>query len=652
MSEENDSQDDEFDAVSEHDESDLAEESPSQKKSAGGLKFLTFLMLILAVGVIAFPFIWGLKDPSKVSPDSSLLNDWLNCLGDLHVVVLHIPIGIFVYIFAMETLGILSFGKLKPQLRFALFLNAITAVIAVVFGYFYFLRGSYGNAPLEFSFEENKMGMHMWLSILFAAFVILSFVCKMWAHHQQKWSPVYPLFLLLAAASMVVGAHMGGELVHTDKDIVGDLMKLKDGKPLGLAADEIEPLKDVTKIPAAERLVVAEVVMPILQDKCWECHAPAELNPLGKDKMKGDLDMTTVANLIKGGKNGDKFPTLVPGDAANSDLIGRTNLDVDDDEFMPKGSEDHPEQQFTEGEKRILTWWADTTPLIDEENDKPLGEVPGHESILDDVKAYKPVGKTLSTAEDDYKKETEKKDGEAAEGEKEEPSSEGALIGATSGQLGENKIAPTEQAKPEMKEKVEDKLKTTPVPNPNKVELEEPAAIESEESAESAPTQVEGEESKSEEPVPAVIETEEAKAPTPVPAKMEEAKEEAVAEEEKEEAAPAPTPPAENKEAEETASTPTENEESATSEVPAPASTEGSTESAPASEKIEEPAEVVTPEKEEVVPVEPTPEKVAPQPASAPTPTEEGESEPTPAPSEERIKKIFEDLEQAATGEE
>ena len=86
--------------------------------------------------------------------------------------------------------------------------------------------------------------------------------------------------------------------------------------------------------------------------------------------------------------------------------------------------------------------------------------------------------------------------------------------------------------------------------------------------------------------------------------------------------------------------------------MPAPASTEGSTESAPASEKIEEPAEVVTPEKEEVVPVEPTPEKVAPQPASAPTPTEEGESEPTPAPSEERIKKIFEDLEQAATGEE
>lgn len=386
MSEENDTQAEDFAADSDA----VGEDSPT-KKPAGGLKFLTVLMLLLAVGLFVFPFVWGLEDKGKVSPDSSVLNDWLLWLGDLHVVVLHIPIGIFALVLTMEILGLLSFGKFKPQLRFALFMNAITAVVAVVFGYFYFLRGDYGSAPLEFELEGNRMGMHMWLSILFAAFVILAFISKMWAHHQQKWSPFYPLFIIIAAASMTVGAHMGGELVHTDKDLVGDFEKLRNGEPLGVAADEIEKMPVVTDIPAGERLVYSQIVKPILHGKCWECHADADLNPLGKKKIKGRLVMTSVADLLKGGKGGEEFPTLIPGDSANSEMMIRVNLDVDEDEFMPTGKEDEPHMHLTDGEKKILAWWIDSTPLIDEVNDKPLAEVAGHEAILAEVAAFEPV---------------------------------------------------------------------------------------------------------------------------------------------------------------------------------------------------------------------------------------------------------------------
>ena len=215
MSEENDTPEEDFAAPVPEPE----EETATPEKSSGGLKFLTILMLLAVVGLFAFPFIWGLdgKDKMAVSPDSSVLNDWLLWLGDLHLVILHIPIGIFVYVLAMEIFGVFSFGKFKPRLRGALFLNVLFGIVAVVFGYFYFLRGEYGNAPLEFALEGNNMGMHMWLSILFTVFVIFAFISKMWSVHQNKWSPFYPLFIIVATASMLLGAHMGGQLVHPEE---------------------------------------------------------------------------------------------------------------------------------------------------------------------------------------------------------------------------------------------------------------------------------------------------------------------------------------------------------------------------------------------------------------------------------------------------
>ena len=384
-----------------------SEESAPPKKSAGGLKFLTFLMLILAVGLFAFPFIWGLEDKKAITPDASVLNDWLQWLGDMHLVVLHIPIGIFVYVFTMEIFGLLSFRKFKPRLSGALFLNSLFAVVAVAFGYFYFLGGDQ-SAELRWDLEDNKMGMHMWLSIVFAFFVILSFVAKIWAVHREKWSPFYPFFLLLAAASMTIGAHMGGQLVHPSKDIEGDFVKLINGEPLSIDADEVETVADVTDIPAKERLVYAEVVKPILQGKCWECHATADLNPLGKKKIKGELEMTSVAKLLAGGKGGKKLPTLVPGSSADSEMMVRVNLDTDEEDFMPTDKEDEPEMHLTDGEKRILAWWIDSSPLIDEEGDKPLSEVAGHEKILADVEAFQPVQVAVVASEEVVVKEAAK----------------------------------------------------------------------------------------------------------------------------------------------------------------------------------------------------------------------------------------------------
>ena len=510
-SEEKDALAKEFTAAADFPDSFDSEEDTVVKPS-GGLKFITVVMLLLAVSLFVLPFVWGLKDVKTVAPDPSVLDasDWLWWLGDMHVLVIHLPIGVFLWAFTLEVAGLLSFRKYKPHLGATLFFSSVTAILAAVLGYFYFLRGGYGNAELRWAMEGNNIGMHMWLSIFFALFATLSFLSKMWSRHHGKWSPFYPIFMLLTASSMGLSSYMGGKLVHPNKDVEGDFMKLIAGEPLSVDPAQIA---SVTDIPAGERLVYAEVVKPILQNKCWECHADAELNPTGKKKIEGDLLMTSVADLLKGGKNGKDFPTLIPGNSEESDLLVRTNLDLDDDEFMPKGAEDQPEKHFTDGEKKILAWWIDTAPLIDEENDKPLAEVPNHEVILAEVEAYKPIEMTFAPEKEEETEEN--KESTEEKEEKEEPEIPSVETPSLTPATPATPIAPIEEnIETFIVEPVEEVVEEAIVPEIESIEMPEVQPLEEAPEVE-APADV-VEEMQEEEPV------EEVESVTDTPEKVEE----------------------------------------------------------------------------------------------------------------------------------
>ncbi|MCB1226743.1 MAG: hypothetical protein KDK99_13090 [Verrucomicrobiales bacterium] len=93
----------------------------------------------------------------------------------------------------------------------------------------------------------------------------------------------------------------------------------------------------------ATAVVFRDVVTPILADKCVSCHGP--------DKSKGKLKLDTYADIRKGGSDGDI--NVVPGKAAESLMVKRIHLPVDDDDHMPP--EDKP--QITAGELAVLEWW-------------------------------------------------------------------------------------------------------------------------------------------------------------------------------------------------------------------------------------------------------------------------------------------------------
>src|SRR5438105_15461746 len=70
---------------------------------------------------------------------------------------------------------------------------------------------------------------------------------------------------------------------------------------------KIRPL-DATE---AAKVSYARQIKPILVDNCLECHSTED--------HKGGLDVTSVANLTKGGKKA--APSLVPGEPDKSALI-------------------------------------------------------------------------------------------------------------------------------------------------------------------------------------------------------------------------------------------------------------------------------------------------------------------------------------------
>ena len=71
------------------------------------------------------------------------------------------------------------------------------------------------------------------------------------------------------------------------------------------------PTEAAAAAPAAAAVSFSKDVMPVFEKSCIKCHG-------GSDGTKGDLDLTTHANLMQGGKDGQ---VVTPGDAAASMLV-------------------------------------------------------------------------------------------------------------------------------------------------------------------------------------------------------------------------------------------------------------------------------------------------------------------------------------------
>jgi hypothetical protein len=237
---------------------------------------------------------------------------WFSPAGRIHPLLLHLPIGalglLIALFFIKKHLGINSFNLI---LKAGLIFLSISAAISAIAGLL---------LAQEQGYDPASLNNHKWTGFGFsiASYFALEFFEKISKTEILQKS----MIALLVIISILVG-HLGGEITHGENFVFENLKKEEPIESQNLSLYELK-------------------IQPILKEKCVSCH--------NDQKTKGDLNMSSIEKLLKGGKNGFLWKA---GDTLNSHILKRANLPLDDKKHMPpKGK-----PQLSTEEIFYLTQW-------------------------------------------------------------------------------------------------------------------------------------------------------------------------------------------------------------------------------------------------------------------------------------------------------
>jgi len=213
-----------------------------------------------------------------------------------------------------------KYAGLLPAIPIILFWGAVMATFSCITGYLLSISDDY---------DGNLVGWHQWMGIGVA---LLSWV--LWLNQKRKGDGFDRALISIALFVMIIiTGHLGGSLTHGSGYL--SLANIYSNDSGSVAS--IKPLPNVQ-----EAMAYQDVVKPILETKCYNCH--------GANKQKGKLRMDDSLALMKGGKDGE---IIKPGEAGNSEMIKRLLLPVDNEDHMPPKEKPQP----TESQIALLHWW-------------------------------------------------------------------------------------------------------------------------------------------------------------------------------------------------------------------------------------------------------------------------------------------------------
>jgi len=249
---------------------------------------------------------------------------WVAWLGRWHPLILHFPIVLLLVAIFLGLTG-------RPIPNLLLTLAVISALITAISGFF---------LGKETGGKGDLLLWHQWLG---GGLALLSAIWYGLEGLPLKHKVPVKIIQVLVLGLIVITGHYGGMITHGE-----DFLALPKDKKQDIIPEN--------------PLIYAHIVQPILENKCVKCHNP--------NKRKGELLMTDIPSLIKGGETGT---ALVPGNPMESEMIRRLHLPLEDEEHMPpKG-----ESPLTESEMGILEEWislgaSDTLQLEHLESTQPL----------------------------------------------------------------------------------------------------------------------------------------------------------------------------------------------------------------------------------------------------------------------------------------
>lgn len=217
-----------------------------------------------------------------INPDGS--NIIFLFFGNFHPLVLHIPIGALIGVFVLEIVNLI-----KPQLnldngsKILLWFSAISAIPAVVFGFFLASSGGYNAEVLSY---------HKWLGLVTALLCVWLLVFRLWAYSKSKrMVQVYQFLLLVNIVLLSFAGHYGGSLTHGANYLTKDMPSSMKSF-LGVEATEAERIASSLKeqpegtMPQLA-LTFVDTIQPLMTTYCIECH--------NENKQKGDLRLDVLS---------------------------------------------------------------------------------------------------------------------------------------------------------------------------------------------------------------------------------------------------------------------------------------------------------------------------------------------------------------------
>ncbi|MEM9831357.1 MAG: c-type cytochrome domain-containing protein [Bacteroidota bacterium] len=273
-----------------------------------------FVLLIISFFLIVLPLVTKVDQP---------VPDWVYFLGRFHPLIIHFPIVLLSLLLLLELLNRTRLKVMPDSLRWVILgLAVLSSLVAVTLGYLLYSTGDYSG---------ELVTSHLWLGVGVAVgtLLMLFFQIDSYNRHSVISQNIYGLLLLLTNGVLVFASHQGGSLTH-GADYLTDY----------LPSWETVPAK-----PEEEMLVYEDVIVPMLDAKCYSCH--------NEHKTKGNLLLTSLADMAQGGKSGQ--PSLVAGNAEQSEMIHRVTLPPAHDDFMPPDGK----LALTPTEIDLLKWWID-----------------------------------------------------------------------------------------------------------------------------------------------------------------------------------------------------------------------------------------------------------------------------------------------------
>ena len=239
-------------------------------------------------------------------------------LGRLHPLVVHVPIGLIPLAAIFYFLGKREqFAYLHKALPLTLFLSALSAIAAVIFGWLLAEEGG---------FQSSALFWHRWMGVSFAVLTALMWISQI---TQLKNNTLLSGgFMILGVMLVTFTGHLGGALTHGEEYLTQPLFG--------------EAKEETLELPMQNDSIdlFQHLIAPALEKKCYSCH--------NENKQNGGLNLATWEGIEKGGKSGP----IIEHSVWESELFKRVTLPQTNQKFMPPNGE-----PFTFAETQILKWW-------------------------------------------------------------------------------------------------------------------------------------------------------------------------------------------------------------------------------------------------------------------------------------------------------